>query len=277
MVTLIDGKKLAESIREDIADEIAKNGYHPGLAIVLVGDDPASHLYVNLKEKACKAVGIDFHKYYLKEDVSQEKLEEVIDFLNNDDAINSLLIQLPLPDHLDEDAAIAAIHKEKDVDGFGPENMEDFMNHTALIVPGLAHSVYDLIKSTGQSLEDKTTIVLANSDIFAKPLIRMMELNGGYAEYLSPQDPHLVQKTKEADILIVALGRKHFITPAMVKEGSTIIDVGTNREGDETFGDVDPAVDDTVAYRTPVPGGVGPMTIAMLLKNTLEQYKIQHP
>ena len=273
--TLIDGKILAENIQDSIANEIAKEGLTPGLAIILVGDDPASHLYVKLKEKACKKVGIDFHKYYMEKDSTQEHLNEVIDFLNNDEHVHAILIQLPLPDHLDEDAAVARIKKSKDVDGFGPENLEDFLNNQSALIPGLAHGIYELITSTGESLEQKKAVVLANSEIFAKPILHMLDIKGASAEYANPNDPDLNSQLQEADVVIVAIGKKWFVTPEMIKPGAIIIDVGTNNTEDGYFGDVDPDVDEIASYRSPVPGGVGPMTIAMLLRNTLELYKKQ--
>ncbi len=273
--TLIDGNALANELRLAVHKEIIGTNATPGLAIILVGTDPASQLYVSLKEKACKEVGIDFHAYYLDENTTQEQLHEVIDFLNADPTIHALLVQLPLPSHLDEDEAIARIAPHKDVDGFGPVNLENFLAGKPAIVPGLANGIYALLESTKEPLNDKRAVVLANSEIFAQPIIALLAHKGTATSYLHPDDLELEDALGEADIIIVAVGRKWCITPDLVKPNAIIIDVGTNRENDVTYGDVDPAVDDVVAFRSPVPGGVGPMTIAFLLVNTLQLYKQQ--
>jgi len=272
---LIDGKSLAEQIRSELRQEIIDKGLMPSLAIILVGDDPASHLYVKLKEKACAEVGIDFHKYLLAADASQEKLIETIDFLNKDEEVSAIVLQLPLPPHLNEDEAIAHIHIDKDADGFGPQNLKLFMNFEAQIIPGLPNGIYELIKSTNVPMENKKVLVIANSEVFSKPICNMMKYKGATAEYIQPDDSNLKSKSLEADVIIIAVGRKWFLKEDMVKEDSIIIDVGTNKEGDKVYGDVDPAVDEVAGFRSPVPGGVGPMTVAMLMKNVVELYKLK--
>ncbi len=271
---LIDGTRIAQELRLSVRKKIVENGYNIGLAIILVGNDPASQLYVSLKEKACKEVGINFHAYYLDEATSQEQLHEVIDFLNADPSIHAILVQLPLPDHLNEDQAVARVAPHKDVDGFGPHQLSRFLagDETALI-PGLANGIYALIASTNTSLDGAHALVIANSEIFAQPIIALLNRKGATAEYRHPDDLELEDHTTTADILIVAVGRKWYITPQLVKPDAIIIDVGTNREDGMTYGDVDPAVDEIVAYRSPVPGGVGPMTIAFLLINALQLYE----
>lgn len=276
MAKLIDGKKLAEQIRNEVKNEITQLGIEPQLAVVLVGEDPASKLYISLKEKACHEAGIASHKYYLAEDATTAQVLEVINFLNNDDEVTGILVQLPMPKQIDEHLIIAAIDQLKDVDGFGPKNLADFMSFKAKIIPGLPNSIYELIKSTGTDLAGKETLVISNSEVFAKPIINMMEYKKGRAHYASPDDPELKTKTQGADIIIIAVGRKWFLDKTMVKNDSIIIDVGINNDGGKIYGDVNPDVDEVAAFRSPVPGGVGPMTIAMLLKNTLELYKLQN-
>lgn len=270
---LINGTELANDIQLAIRKEIIEQGLHPNLAIILVGNDPASHLYVSLKKKACEKVGITLHTYLLPEITTQQELEDTITFLNNDQTIDAILLQLPLPVHLNEESAINTLSREKDVDGFSPTLLERFKQGTSVIIPGLAHGILKLIESTQVDLNNKKAVILSNSEVFADPIITLLERYGVHAYYTSPHDTNLTQTTTEADILIVALGKTHFVTPSMVKPNAIIIDVGTNTTSDGYFGDVDPAVDDIVAYRSPVPGGVGPMTIALLLHNTLILHK----
>lgn len=274
--TLIDGKEISNNIKLEIRKEIIENGYQPNLAIILIGNDPSSALYVKLKEKACNEVGIILHKYILNEDVSQDKVIELIDFLNNDQSIDAILVQLPLPNHLNEEKIISQISKYKEVDGFSYANIKDFLNNTAIITPGLPNGIYELIKNTNQNLVNKKILVIANSEIFAKPIIKMMANYDADAKYILPDDENLIKKSKEADIIIIAVGRKWFLDKTMVKNNSTIIDVGINTVKDKVYGDVNPNVDEHINYRSPVPGGVGPMTIAMLLKNTLTLYNLNH-
>jgi len=273
---LIDGKELANQIKYKIKDEIVKNAYTPNLAIILVGNDKASKLYVKLKEKACHEVGIEFHKYFLAENSTQEQLNELIDFLNNDDTIDAILIQLPLPSQLDEKSSVERIKKEKEVDGFSEGNLNDFINNKAKIIPGLANGIYELIKATEENIENTNSLVIANSEIFAKPIIKMMTNKKSNCEYIHPSNNDLINKTKNSDIIIIAVGKKWFLNKEMIKKDSIIIDVGINSENGKTFGDVDPNVDEIASFRSPVPGGVGPMTIAMLLLNTLELYKLKN-
>lgn len=270
---LINGTELANDIQLAIRKEIIEQDLHPNLAIILVGNDPASHLYVSLKKKACEKVGATLHTYLLPESTTQQELEETITFLNNDQTIDAILLQLPLPAHLNEESAINTLSPQKDVDGFSPTLLKTFKEGNSVIIPGLAHGILKLIQSTGVDLHGKTGVILSNSQIFADPIITLLEQFGVKAHYTSPNDTNLTQTTTQADILIVALGKPHFVTPSMVKPNSIIIDVGTNKSKDGYFGDVDPAVDEIVDYRSPVPGGVGPMTIALLLHNTLILHK----
>lgn len=271
---LIDGKSIAEEIKKEVAKEIYKKQLNPGLAVVLVGDDPASHLYVKLKQKACAQVGIEFHKYYCPGQASKKEITHAIEFLNNDPKVNGILVQLPLPNDLNEDEIIQLIDPKKDVDGFHPKNLERLFNNDPLVLPGLAMGIIKLIESTNEKLESKKAVIISNSTIFSKPLVKLLEEKGIIVESLLSNQDNLNKKTSLADILIIAVGKPKFITADMVKSDSIIIDVGTNKIGKKTVGDVDfEAVADKAAWITPVPGGVGPMTIAMLLKNTLDLTK----
>lgn len=275
MAKLIDGNFLAEKINLETHNTIQDGKIQPHLAAVLVGDDPASHLYVSLKEKACHLAGIEFHKYYLDADSSQEKVLDVINFLNNDPDVNAIIVQLPMPKHLDTDKIIAAIDPLKDADGFGPQNLKDFMEFKARIIPPLPNAIYELIKSTELDFIGKHAVILANSELFAQPIINMMKFKGATSEYVNPTDVNLTQKTQNADVIVIAVGKKWFLDKSMIKQNSIIIDVGINKDDGKVYGDVNPDVDEIAGFRSPVPGGVGPMTIAMLLKNTLELFKLQ--
>ncbi|MDD5341103.1 MAG: bifunctional 5,10-methylenetetrahydrofolate dehydrogenase/5,10-methenyltetrahydrofolate cyclohydrolase [Patescibacteria group bacterium] len=255
---LIDGKILAEKIKLELRGKIIQMDKKPALASILIGNDPSSELYIKLKAKACLEVGIEFSSYFLSEDCGEEKIFEVIDFLNKDEQITGILIQLPLPKNFDTDKIIARISPEKDVDGFQPQSK---------IISPTVSGIIELIKSTGENLKNKKVVILSNSEKFAEPFKPLMrECN---VSYLSPKasSSELKAQSSSADILIVAVGKPKSIKTDMVKKNSTIIDVGINKIAGKTVGDVDPEVDKVVAYRSPVPGGVGPMTIAMLLAN----------
>ncbi|MBN1325842.1 bifunctional 5,10-methylenetetrahydrofolate dehydrogenase/5,10-methenyltetrahydrofolate cyclohydrolase [Candidatus Falkowbacteria bacterium] len=263
-VKLIDGKALAEKIKLDLKKKIEKMETKTGLATILVGTNPASQLYIKLKAKACTEVGIEFSSYFLDGSCTEEKILEVIDFLNKDQQITGILLQLPLPKKFDTDKIISKISAAKDVDGFHPD--------TKVISPNVL-GIIELIKSTGENLKNKKVVVLSNSEKFAEPFKKL--LKSSKVEYSNPQSPvsNLQSQIKSADVLIVAVGKPKFIKPNMVKKDSIIIDVGINKVDGKTIGDVDPSVDKIVAYRSPVPGGVGPMTIAMLLSNIYELTK----
>lgn len=274
---LINGAELAEKIRLNVRKQIVDGQLDPQLAVVLVGNDPASHIYVNLKEKACKEVGVAFHKYLIEADVSQKQLLEVIGFLNRDENIDAILVQLPLPQNLNEDAIIAAIAPEKDVDGFHPANLAKFFAGKPYVVPGLTAGIFKLIQETTEKLPGKKAIIVANSEVFAKPLIKILQENKISAEFVSAKDKMLSSRTREADILIVAVGKPNFINGDMIKKSCIIIDVGTNKVKGETVGDVNlEEINEIAGHITPVPGGVGPMTIAMLLENVVKLHLSRH-
>ncbi len=271
MTKKIDGKEVARRIAADAIHERERLGVTPGLAVVLVGDDPASHLYVRLKEKACRVAGIDFEKLLFRADASEESVLRAVAKLNARTDIDAILVQLPLPVPLSAERVIAAIDPTKDVDGFHPENVAALRTDNPRIVPGLAAGIMELIRSTGVTLEKKSALVIANSAAFYEPLEAVLRPALHDAGFAQPDDANLVEKSRAADILIVAIGRAGFITGAMLKPGTIVIDVGTNRVGDRIVGDVDAVSAEGVAgHLTPVPGGVGPVTVALLLRNAVE-------
>ena len=261
---LIDGKKIAEEILLDIKKQVAKLETKPDLAAILVGEDPASKMYLKLKQKACDKVGISFFSYLLDKDCSEEKILEVINFLNNDPDINGIIIQLPLPKKFNQDKLIIAINPVKDVDGFHPQ--------TKVISPNVL-GIIELLKQTKVNLKNKKVIVLSNSEIFSQPFKKL--LRNSKVEYLNPRSAirHLQSGLKQSDVLVAAIGKPNFIKPSMIKKNAIIIDVGINKARGKTIGDVDPKVDKIAAFRSPVPGGVGPMTVAMLLQNLVKMVK----
>lgn len=270
----IGGKELARRITEDAARERARLGLTPGLAVVLVGDDPASHLYVRLKERACGRAGIAFEKLLFRADADEATVIRAVAMLGARADIDAILVQLPLPPHLDEDRVIAAVDPTKDVDGFHPENVKLLKEGRPRIVPGLAGGIVELIRSTGEPTGGKSALVVANSEAFYGPLESVLSQAGFRPSFAAPGAPGLAEKTRAADILIVAAGRPGFIAGSMLKPGATVIDVGTSRVGGKIVGDVDAASAQGVAgFLTPVPGGVGPVTVAMLLWNAVELAK----
>ena len=272
MDKIIDGQKLAEKIRQEIKQEIYAKKLKPSLAVILVGDDPASHLYVSKKKKASKEVGIEFHQYLMDKDTPEEKIISAINFLNNDPDVDAILVQLPLPKNLDTDKIIKSIDPRKDVDGFHPQNIKDFLNNKALIIPGLPLGILKLMESTKEDLADKKAAIISRSSVFCQPMEKILLDKKMTVEIIRPDDKNLKNKCLEADLLIVSCGQPFFISADMVKKDSIIIDVGTNKiDNDCVVGDVDySAVFDKVKFITPVPGGVGPMTVAMLLYNTVK-------
>lgn len=268
--TLIDGKAIAAALTEKVRDECASLGFTPGLAALLIGDDPASRLYVSLKKKACTDVGIMFEKHSLSADADEGTILDTVHALNARDDIDAILIQLPLPAHLDENRIIDALAPEKDVDGFHPVNVNAMMLGTRDTLPVLADGIMTILKSTGKNLEKRRVIVVANSEIFYEPLAEILKHAGMRPSYISPDDPHLGARTKKGDILITAVGTPSLITGEMIKPGAIVIDIGTTKVGKTVRGDVDAAsAKDVAGFLTPVPGGVGPITVATLLKQTL--------
>lgn len=272
---LIDGQAIAKKIREEIKQEIQDSGLKPGLAVILVGADPASHLYVSLKEKACDEVGIHFEKYLFFASEPEEKIINQILLLNARPDIHGILVQLPLPEQYDADKIIQAIDSKKDADGFHPENLKLLEQSHLILLPVTTKAVATLIKSTRVVLTDKNAIILANSQTFAAPIKNYLENHGVPTEIIIYIPNVIIPK---ADILITAVGKPKIITADLIKDKAIVIDVGTSRinVGTEetpvwkTVGDVDAEnLKEKTGFLTPVPGGVGPVTVATLLENVL--------
>lgn len=270
----LDGRALAAHVRAQVKTEIQKAGITPGLAAILVGADPASHLYVGLKEKAAAEVGIHFEKYLFFATEPQEKIIAKIHELNQRRDIHAILVQLPLPSNFDENAVIRVVNHKKDVDGFHPANLAALAEGAPIIIPGVSAGIMALIESSGTPLQGKRTALLVNSATFALPVEYLLKKQGVFVEIIiAPADLETVApKLAKADIMITAIGRPQAVKNDMIKCGAIVIDVGTNRlPTGELVGDVDvTAANEKAGFVTPVPGGVGPMTVAMLLKNVLE-------
>lgn len=281
MSNLIDGKKISAQVKEQVAQEVAAlsaKGIQVGLAVVIVGDDPASRIYVNNKKKACEVCGIHSYEYALPGSTSEEELLELVDKLNHDPAVNGILVQLPLPKQISEQKVIAAISPEKDVDAFHAVNVGKIMIGDFDFLPCTPAGCLELIDSTGVSIEGKRCVVIGRSNIVGKPMAMLLLHRNGTVTICHSRTQGLKEICREADILVAAVGKANFVTADMVKEGAVVIDVGMNRlENGKLCGDVDfEAVQEKAGWITPVPGGVGPMTIATLMRNTLSAAKLQN-
>ena len=281
MAKLIDGKAIAAQIRRETACEVQalkEVGVVPGLAVVLVGNDPASQTYVRLKEKACLEAGIYSEKYTLPETTRQEELFELVNRLNHKKEISGILVQLPLPDGLDEESVIETIDQWKDVDAFHPSNVGRIMIGNSRFLPCTPAGVMELLRREKIPVGGKNCVVVGRSNIVGKPMAMLLLHENGTVTICHSKTQGLAEICRRADILVAAVGKPKFITADMVRPGAVVIDVGTNRnEAGKPCGDVDfGAVCGLASYITPVPGGVGPMTIAMLLKNTVTAAKIQN-
>jgi len=276
---LIDGKAIAKAIREDVKEEVKKiveDGHRPpSLAVVLVGKDPASQIYVKNKKKACHKAGITSVEHILDETVSEKMLFSIIDNLNDDPNVDGILVQLPLPGKLHEHTVIERINPLKDVDGFHPVNVGRLVANTKGLRPCTPAGIVEMLKRTGKDLAGKKVIVLGRSNIVGKPVATMLLHESCTVTVCHSHTKGLKEICKRGDIIVAAIGKPQFVTVDMVKEGCMIIDVGINRnDNGKICGDVDfDAVKEKAGYITPVPGGVGPMTIAMLMVNTLTAYK----
>jgi methylenetetrahydrofolate dehydrogenase (NADP+)/methenyltetrahydrofolate cyclohydrolase len=266
--TLIDGKALAARVREEVAASVAQLD-HVGVATVLVGDDPASHIYINLKQKAAEAAGIEAFDHRIPADTSQDDVLALIAELNADDAVDGLLVQLPLPGHIDEATIIEAIDPAKDIDGIHPTNAGRLYLGRPTLVPGTPLGVMRMLEAYEIPLSGANAVVIGRSVIVGKPMAQLLLAANATVTTCHSRTRDLAQHTLEADVLVAAVGQPHMVKPDMVKPGSTVIDVGLTRTDDGLFGDVDPAAAERAGYITPVPGGVGPMTIAMVLQNTV--------
>lgn len=271
---IIDGKALAKEKRVKIATEVEdlkQKGVTPGLAVVLVGEDPASQIYVRNKHRACEEVGIYSKEITLPASTSEDELLELIDDLNNDKSIDGILVQLPLPRHIDPDQVILRISPDKDVDGFHPVNAGRLFTGQEGFFPCTPLAVMEIIKSAGVDLNGKEAVVVGRSNIVGKPVAMLLLRENATVTICHSRTKNLAEVCKRADVLVAAVGRAEMITADYIKEGAVVIDVGINRVGEKkVVGDVAFAeVKEKAAYITPVPGGVGPMTITMLLHNTL--------
>lgn len=273
--TRIDGKLLAARLRGEIKIDAEKferdYGRKIGLAVILAGENPASKVYVRNKIKACEETGIKSMEYYLPDSVSTDELVELVKTLNADESVDGLLVQLPLPVGVDEKAVLGAVTPEKDVDGFHAVNAGNLLLGNPCLAACTPSGIMELIKSTGTTISGKHAVVVGRSNIVGKPIALMLLGENATVTICHSRTQNLVSYMREADILVVAIGKKEFITGDMIKQGSIVIDVGMNREDGKLYGDVEYAsASEKAAYITPVPGGVGPMTITMLLKNTVK-------
>lgn len=280
-MALIDGKAVSLQVKQQVkqeCDKLKTRGVTPGLAVIIVGDDPASQVYVRNKEKACEECGFYSVKYALDADTTQDELNTLIDKLNKDEKINGILCQLPLPKHLDDKEVINRIDPIKDVDAFHPVNVGAIMIGDYNFLPCTPAGVMELIHSTGVDVTGKKAVVIGRSNIVGKPMAMLLLHENATVEITHSKTLDLKSITKEADILVAAIGRAKFVTADMVKNGAIVIDVGMNRdENGKLCGDVDfENVKDKCSFITPVPGGVGPMTISMLMRNTLTAAKLQN-
>ncbi|HDR4552316.1 TPA: bifunctional methylenetetrahydrofolate dehydrogenase/methenyltetrahydrofolate cyclohydrolase FolD [Bacillus cereus] len=278
VAVIIKGNEVAEKKRAQLTEEVVKlkeQGNVPGLAVILVGEDPASRSYVKGKEKGCEQVGIYSELIELPETITEERLLAEIDRLNGDDRINGILVQLPLPKHIEEKAIIERISPEKDVDGFHPISVGRMMTGQDTFLPCTPHGIVELVKETNLDISGKHVVVIGRSNIVGKPVGQLFLNENATVTYCHSKTQNMKELSKLADILIVAVGRPKMITADYIKEGAVVIDVGVNRlETGKLCGDVDfDNVLDVAGYITPVPKGVGPMTITMLLHNTVESAK----
>ncbi len=280
---IINGKEIGQEIRNSVAERVTRlkeQGLTPGLAVVLVGDNQASATYVRNKQKSCEAIGMFSELIKLPEETTQEALLAQIELLNNREDIHGILVQLPLPKHIDEDTVIATIAVEKDVDGFSPVSVGKMMLGQETFLPCTPFGVMKLLEYSGIEIAGKHAVIVGRSHIVGKPMGQLLLQKDATVTYTHSKTPNLPAFTKQADILIAAVGRANFITKEHVKEGAVVIDVGINRdENNKLCGDVNfSEVDGIASHITPVPGGVGPMTITMLLFNTVQaaENKLAH-
>ena len=280
MSQIIDGKQISKQIKDELKEEVqrlAAEGRHACLAVVQVGEDPASTVYVNNKKKACAYIGIESRAYELPETTTEEELVSLVEKLNRDEEVNGILVQLPLPSHIDEDRIIRTISPDKDVDGFHPVSVGRLWIGEKGFLSCTPAGIIQLLKRSGITIEGKECVVVGRSNIVGKPMAALLLRENGTVTVAHSRTKNLKEITQRADILVVAIGKERFITRDYVKEGAVVIDVGMHRDavnhlcGDVDYKDVEPVT----AAITPVPGGVGPMTIAMLMNNCVETMRTQ--
>ena len=281
MATVISGKEVSQKVKGEVREKalaLKEKGIEVGLAVVIVGDNPASRVYVNSKKKACEEVGFNSYEYALPEETTQQELLDLVEVLNNDEKVNGILVQLPLPKQIDENAIINAISPDKDVDAFHPFNVGKIMIGEYAFLPCTPAGIMELIDSTGVEIAGKSCVVIGRSNIVGKPMSMLLLHRSGTVTVCHSKTKNLKEICQNADILVAAVGRPNFVTGDMVKEGAVVIDVGINRmEDGKLCGDVNFAeAEKKASYITPVTGGVGPMTIAMLMKNTLTAAMIKN-
>ncbi|MBQ7961907.1 MAG: bifunctional methylenetetrahydrofolate dehydrogenase/methenyltetrahydrofolate cyclohydrolase FolD [Clostridia bacterium] len=274
MYTKIDGKEVSASVRNDITEkvtELSAKGVTPGLAVIIVGNDPASRVYVNNKKKGCEQTGMNSFEYALPEETTTDELIALIEKLNGEKDVHGILCQLPVPEHIDEEKVLNAISPDKDVDAFHPVNCGKVMTGDYTFAPCTPAGMVEMLKYYNIPIAGKHCVIIGRSNIVGKPMAMLMLKENATVTVCHSRTQNLAEITKQADILVAAVGRPKFVTPDMVKDGAVVLDVGINRmEDGKLCGDVDfDAVCEKTSYITPVPGGVGPMTITMLLKNTL--------
>jgi len=276
MAKILYGKELSSQIKEELREEISHCPEPPGLAVILIGDDPASQVYVRNKKRACEEVGITSIFHHLPADIPEQRLLELIDSLNRDDRVHGILVQLPLPAHIREARVIEAISPSKDVDGFHPYNVARLFSAQADFIPCTPLGILELLRRHGIGVAQRQVVIVGSSYIVGKPLSLLLLNRGAVVTLCHKYTQQLGEITRKADILISAVGKAGLLTREMIKEGAVVIDVGISFKAGKTVGDVDfENVLDKVSHITPVPGGVGPLTVAMLLKNTLRAYKLQ--
>ena len=281
MAIIIDGKELAKKIRANLkieCEELKKKNINSKLAVIMVGEDPASKVYVRNKSKACEDVGIEYKEYLLSSNTKQKELIELIEKLNQDKTINGILLQSPIPANLDINEAFRTISPQKDVDGFNPVNVGKLVLNQDTFVSCTPYGIMKMFEKYNIDLTGKNVVILGRSNIVGKPLMHCCLNKNATVTVCHSKTQNLAQKAKEADILISAIGKAQFVTADMVKENAVVIDVGINRlENGKITGDVDfENVKEKASYITPVPGGVGPMTIAMLMNNVIKATKRQN-
>ena len=278
-MAIIDGKALAQKMQAELAEKTAKlkeiSGQTPGLVVILVGENPASQVYVRNKERSAIAAGFRSEVIRVSDSITQEELLFLIGRYNQDPAWNGILVQLPLPAHIDEEAVLLAIDPEKDVDGFHPTNMGRLWSGHPVMIPCTPAGIMEMLREYNVELEGKRAVVIGRSNIVGKPMAQLLLAKNATVTLTHSRTHHLAEIAKQADILIVAIGRGHFVTKDFVKEGAVVIDVGMNRdENGKLIGDVKfDEVAEIASLITPVPGGVGPMTITMLMEQTYQAFK----
>jgi methylenetetrahydrofolate dehydrogenase (NADP+)/methenyltetrahydrofolate cyclohydrolase len=271
----MDGKALAERARGEVAEEVAALSRPVGLATVLVGDDPASAVYVRSKQKACREVGIEPFDHNLSADTSQEDLLALVEQLNADAAVTGILVQLPLPDQIDEDRIIRSIKPIKDVDGFHPFSAGHLLQGSPTFVAATPAGIMEILREYGVELQGARAVVIGRSTIVGKPMALLLLAEHATVTICHSRTRDLADVVREADVIVAAVGRPETVTADMVRQGATVVDVGINRTDDGLVGDVSADVRDVAGLLTPVPGGVGPMTIASLLRNTVRAARFQ--